>query len=46
MYFSFNVQVKSAPLLMGGNVYAEKGVLPRSSDTESLLMLHVLVMTE
>lgn len=33
MYFSFNVQVKSAPLLIGRNVYAEKGVLPRSSHT-------------
>lgn len=30
---SFTVQVKSAPLLMGQNACAERGVLPRSSDT-------------
>lgn len=45
--FFFNVQVKSAPLLMGQNACAERGVLPRSSDTlKSLVVLHVLVMTE
>lgn len=50
MYFSFllNMKVKSAPLLMGQNAYAEKGGLPHSSDTPGVvgaLGAPVLVLT-
>lgn len=47
-YFLLTMKVKSAPLLMGQNAYAEKGGLPHSSDTWEVvgaLGAPVLVLT-